>query len=365
MIMKNMTRKTIFLLMAVLTVIFTLQSSSNANAACSTSADCPSPYFYGGQFCKNNSLYQTRITYSCVNSACVSRQEPYFIQTCSGTDNICVEGLWYTGCKYDSATTGTNNTTSTTTTPQGQCYSHSYQKCVANNVYWFDSCNIQQDLSKACGADEICQSGSCIKNYTLYPTTTYYPSTGVTVTETPTPYTSHFSKGCQNNIVYWYDTLGNKNDIYQNCNYSGQLCQDGKCVADPTPKPAPAPAPAPVPAKINTPAKTVSTLTCDSGKVLAQACVPLETFNSNSSNESSADTPDNTQVVNETSNQNTQVTSKQNNNTAALSEIKTNPIMEFFNKWYIWIIAGILITIFFIIIFRKSSLKIEGKIQKK
>lgn len=370
--MQNITTKTIILSMVAIAAVLSFSLISYNAFACSTSNDCAAPRFYGGQFCQNNSLYQTRITYSCINSACVSQKESYLILTCSGTNNQCVEGLWYTGCTKGSGTNNTTPTTTTTTTTSttpSQCYSYSYQKCVGNDSYWFDSCNVQQSLSKKCGGDEICQAGSCVKNPNAYPTTTYYPSTGTTVTGTgstqTTTYTTHFSKGCQNNIVYWYDTLGNKNDIYQNCSYSGQLCQDGTCVTDPTPKPVVYAKPATTTTTTTTPAKTTPTVSCDSGKVLAQACVPVETFTSKDQNSTNNSDSQNTQVTDNSSNQEENATQEQNNGTAAISESKTNPVMEFLTKWYTWIIIGIILTTFFIIIFRKSSSKVEGRVQKK
>ena len=357
--MKNIT-KTITLSVFALAVVLSFQLIPDNAFACVSSSDCSNPYFYGGQYCQGNSLYQTQVQYSCISSRCVATQNQYLIQTCSGTNNTCVQGLWFTGCKNGS-TGSTTGTTGTTTVTPSQCYSHSYQKCVENNVYWFDSCNIQQGLSKVCSANQICQAGDCYIN------TVSNINNTTTNTTINTTYINHFSKGCINNIVYWYDTLGNKNDAYQNCSYSSQLCQDGKCVTDPTPKPAVSPQPSSNTTTVPAPAKTASTVSCDPGKVLAQACVPIETFNSDisstntSDKQNSANTSDTTQV----SEQPNVTTPEQNSATAAVSQSKTNPIMEFLNKWYVWIIIGIIMTIFFIIVFRKSSSKVEGRIQKQ
>ncbi|OGZ63005.1 MAG: hypothetical protein A2639_02895 [Candidatus Staskawiczbacteria bacterium RIFCSPHIGHO2_01_FULL_34_27] len=366
--MTKITSKTIFLLMVAITAVlsFQLLTPNGAFAACTSNNDCGSPRFYGGQFCQSNSLYQTKITYSCVNSACVSSQQPSLIQTCSGANNKCVEGLWYTGCTTPgTADTGSNtggNTGGTTNYPS-QCYANSYKKCVGNDSYWFDTCNVQQGIAQKCAADQVCQSGGCYLNQVVY-NSNYQVVYNTNNTTTNTTYANHFSKGCQNNIVYWYDTAGNKNDVYQNCNYSGQLCQDGKCVVDPNP----APTAYAKPASTTTSVKTTTAPTCDTGKVLAQACVPTEAFTS-TTQDSTSSTEDNTNVA-ENSDQKpeqvaTETTETQNNATAAVTESKTNLTMEFLNKWYVWIIIGLIMMIFFIIVFRKSSSKVEGRIQKK
>jgi len=44
------------------------------------------------------------------------------------------------------------------------CTSHTSQKCVGNSVYWFDSCNNQQELSQACSANQTCSNGTCQTN---------------------------------------------------------------------------------------------------------------------------------------------------------------------------------------------------------
>ena len=362
--MTKNTSKTIFLLMVAITTVlsFQLLIPNSAFAACVTNSDCMPSKLSGGQFCEGNSLYQNKITYSCVNSACVSSQGPQLIQTCSGAGNQCVEGLWYTGCTAGTGTgTTTNNNTSSTgstTTYPSQCYANSYKKCVGNDAYWFDSCNVQQGIAQKCAADQVCQSGGCYLNQVVYNSNyqvVYNTSNTTTNNTTNTTYANHFSKGCQNNIVYWYDTAGNKNDVYQNCSYSGQLCQDGKCVADPTPKPAVSPKPATT-TPSTTATKTVTS--CETGKVLAEACVPIEAFTTKETSTNSTDNDNQPakQIVENTQEQ---------NNTAAVSESNSNPMIEFLSKWYTWIITGIILIVFFIIVFRKSSSKVEGRIQKK
>jgi hypothetical protein len=48
------------------------------------------------------------------------------------------------------------------------------------------------------------------------------------------------TKQCISNISYWYNSCGALQSIYQNCNTTNQLCQNGQCIDKPTPPPAPA-----------------------------------------------------------------------------------------------------------------------------
>lgn len=54
--------------------------------------------------------------------------------------------------------------------------------------------------------------------------------------------TSHTTKQCVSNIVYWYNSCGALESIYQNCNTTNQTCQNGQCagqVSATTTTPAP------------------------------------------------------------------------------------------------------------------------------
>ncbi len=55
---------------------------------------------------------------------------------------------------------------------------------------------------------------------------------------------SHASRQCISNISYWYNSCGVLEDLAQNCNATGQVCQSGQCVSkNPvttiTPRPTP------------------------------------------------------------------------------------------------------------------------------
>ena len=73
--------------------------------------------------------------------------------------------------------------------------------------------------------------------------------------------TPHASRQCVSNIAYWYNSCGALEEVAQNCNTTGQTCQNGQCVAPPSPSPTPTPTPSPTltptPALTPTPSPTV------------------------------------------------------------------------------------------------------------
>jgi hypothetical protein len=84
------------------------------------------------------------------------------------------------------------------------CTYHAYKLCVGDNVYWYDSCGTQQDLYQTCsGANLTCQYGQC----------TYYQPTQPIQRQ----YVSHYYIKCLGNGLYWYDSYGSKNTLYKTC----------------------------------------------------------------------------------------------------------------------------------------------------
>ena len=277
-------------LICLFVLLTQIMGNSSAHAFCGSNFDCGPDRFKGEQFCQGNSLYQDYESYTCNNpganySSCVASKSPRLVQTCS---QGCEQGLWYTGCAE-------KNKNSNVQTGAVQCYSHSYQRCVGNSLYWFDSCNNRQDWSKTCASGQICQNNACITNYI-------------------TAYTSHSVKGCFKNIVYWYDSLGNQQDIYQNCNFTGQICQDGQCVPNPN---------------------------------YVQTYKASET---NNQKEEIVQTPSQAPPQTQDQDQN------KSNIIAAVSE---NPsIVDFVKKWYVWPIIIAVLIFLFIIIFKKLSSRV-------
>src|SRR3989344_1515336 len=91
------------------------------------------------------------------------------------------------------------------------CAYHSYQRCLGNNLYWYDSCGNQQDLAQYC--QNGCYNNSCQNYYNNYNNCTY-----------------HAYKLCVGNSIYWYSGCNQQQDLFYTC-LAGQTCQYGQCVA--------------------------------------------------------------------------------------------------------------------------------------
>lgn len=222
---KNQKNSLIFIGITAIALFLAFQlfiSSTVQALSCNNTYDCGRNGFIGGQYCQGNSLYQDYVTYSCSNagtsySSCSSSKNPQFVKTCAA-DERCERGLWYTGCvstRDENQTTTTNNNPPPPQTTN-QCQSHNYRSCVGSQVYWFDSCQNQQELYQVCSSNQICSNGVC-QGYTEPA-----PVQNVCVPNT--------IKGCVYNSVFWYDSCGTREALYQNCSQSNQMCQDGACV---------------------------------------------------------------------------------------------------------------------------------------
>lgn len=101
------------------------------------------------------------------------------------------------------------------------CTSRASEKCMNNNLYWYDSCGNIQEISQTCSTG--CYNGATIcgynnnynynynYNYNNYSKCTY-----------------HAYKLCAGNSVYWYSGCNQQQDLYQTCG-GGQTCQYGQC----------------------------------------------------------------------------------------------------------------------------------------
>ena len=98
--------------------------------------------------------------------------------------------------------TGSCNLTVSTAS---SCAPHASQRCVGNSVYWFDSCNVQQELIQTCSSNQICSNGSCVNNCV-----------------------SHTTQKCVGNNVYWFNSCNDQEELKQNCS-SNQICLNGNC----------------------------------------------------------------------------------------------------------------------------------------
>jgi len=171
----------------------------NQNISCSSNTDCGSNGYTGSNFCQSNSVYKNYLTYTCNNagttqSYCSTNTVANLQQTCN-SNQTCSSG----SC---------NN--------QNTCTQNSYKQCGAgNSVYWYDSCGSQGSLYQVCNSNQVCSGSICQNTY---------------VNNIYNNYTNHSFRGCENNIAYWYDSNGTRQDIYQNCNLTNQACNNGSCV---------------------------------------------------------------------------------------------------------------------------------------
>lgn len=253
---------------------------ATVSAFCNTNADCGGAFPVGSPSCRGNGIYQDYITNTCISqgtqsSSCISSRSYTLVQSCQ---DQCVSGVCTTGNNY-------NNNLGT----QYTCLSHSYQKCVGNAVYWYNSCNTKQGLVTTCSTDQMCQGNACFAK----PAQNNIP-------------TAHFAKICSDNDVYWFDSNGFRQDIFQKCN-SGDTCLNGVCL--------------------------------NSQNNTGQNLNPAAT-------NTPAPTDQNTN--NQVQNTNQAVS----NSTAAVSG---SSIIDFFKKWWVWILVVFVITVLFVVIFRRLS----------
>ena len=191
--------------------------------ACNANSDCgTNKYVQWAYSCQSNNLHQDYITYTCNNpgsgqSFCTNTRQAQLIQTCNSNQK-CQVGLWNTGCQAAINTTPTN-TTPTNTTPI-----NTTPPSVSCSSHYFQKCV----------GNSLYWFNSCGSQQDLYQTCSYGQTCSnnscTTANYTSQNYTSHAIKGCINNSVYWYDSLGSQQNIYQNCSYTGQTCYNGKCI---------------------------------------------------------------------------------------------------------------------------------------
>lgn len=204
--------------------------------ACATNSDCGTNAFSSGAYsCQSNNLYQDYITYTCNNpgtasASCTSGKEAKQIQTCTNNQK-CQIGLWYTGCVAPTDTNTTNtNTNITNTNTNTNTTNTSYQ----TNAYQKCSGNSVYWFDSNGNQQSLYQT--CAGNQTC--------SNNSCITTVAPSCIPHAIKGCVNNFVYWYNSCGARQEAYQNCGVTNQTCQNGACMGvqtyynpQPTPKP--------------------------------------------------------------------------------------------------------------------------------
>src|SRR3989339_32148 len=208
---------------------------------------------------------------------------------CTGTNSICTTtfadlGTYTVDLAVSSGSQNKIAHASVVINPN--CSPHALRKCVGDSLYWFDSCNIQQDLSQDCVATgDICYNSQCVEGLNVLVTASPNPvNTGAVMTfvssvsggtgiysynwtgaclgsdsicvtsfSEPGTYTANLAvtsgnqikngygsvianqdcvlniiQRCDGNTVYNYDSCGNRGNIVQSCS-ANQLCENAQC----------------------------------------------------------------------------------------------------------------------------------------
>jgi len=132
-----------------------------------------------------------------------------------GVAQYCTNGCYNNSCTY-------NNYNNYNYNNYNNCTSHAFKLCVGNNIYWYDSCNSQQDLYYNCSNNgQFCQYGQCvayIQNYN---------------NNSASNYIAYYKTACYGNSISWYDSLGVRSGLYKNCqdnnSCTADACSVGKC----------------------------------------------------------------------------------------------------------------------------------------
>lgn len=172
-----------------------------ASIVCNTNSDCGTNRFTGSQFCTGLDIYQEYTSYVCNNpgtaqSYCITSKTTQFQQTCQEPNQTCKSGKCI----------GTINSTPSNST---STYQNSYSDQAP--YQYQEPYQYQYPYSN--------------------PEPTYYQYS------MPNYCAPFATKKCISNISYWHDSCGALQDIYQNCNITGQICSNGQCIAKPQPAP--------------------------------------------------------------------------------------------------------------------------------
>jgi len=186
-----------------------------SNAACQTNnvwvdqQDCGSDVWTGNFQCSGNWLQRQRTTNSCSIAGCQSDNTWTNYQDCGSSGQTCQNNQCYsTPAIYVSCSTSpsyilTGQSTTFIASVFGGTGTYSYS--------WSGACT---GSSLTC-YNTISSLGTQIATITVTSgTQTASANCSVYVSQSVT---NHDHKSCYNNDVYWYDSSGNRNDIFQDC----------------------------------------------------------------------------------------------------------------------------------------------------
>ena len=195
--------------------------------ACSNNTVCGSTgYGSNPLFCQGNSIYRNSTTATCVNpgttaSYCTLASTNAIFQsncannqTCTGA-GVCINNaIGSIACSSDSQCGATGYTGPLTCQGNGVYRNYTTNSCVnpgTVNSYCAPSSTANQ-FQYSCNSGQICTGAGVCTAITIPPTCTNH---------------SYFQ--CSGNGVYWYDSCGNRQELYQACTGS-QTCSNNSCV---------------------------------------------------------------------------------------------------------------------------------------
>ena len=197
------------------------------------------------------------------------------------------------------------------------CNYHAYRDCAGSAIYWYDSCANRQDLIQDCASfGQACQYGQCVLNYNPAPN--------------PNPYIAYYRIGCQGDSLRWYDSLGVVSGLYKNCQ-DANSCTIDSCAGN----------------------KCSNILKCDG----LTCAVGSADYNSNCL-PAQADAVNPNPVNNITQPDSVTMNSNpvQVQSAAAVSSAEaTSGFWAFLKRWYLWILALLVLIFLFIVVFRRLS----------
>lgn len=252
------------------------------------------------------------------------------------------------------------------------CVPHAARVCVNNNLYWFDTCNNQQELIQYCGANQSCQYGQCVTVYRpiIYkkyvapvktnpvtvtnPVKTTAPATNnlllsfVTKIDSTSPQWQKGIQMGQNAQAYFMISIVNNSstqidNVNVSANIPGQITSIGNL-------------------KVNSvvlAGDIISGVNIGSISAGSSKSVTFEgktqTFSAQADNQQ-ATANININGVTQSDSLTISFNPANNSGTASVASTQTTSgFMDFLKKWYLWILVGLVLIFLFIVVFRRLS----------
>jgi len=183
----------------------------NQTIACSSDAQCGTSGYIGDAFCSGGDVYKAYRTYACSNpgtasSYCSSSTQDKLLTDCS-SNQICSGGACVNqtiACSSD-AQCGTSGYIGDAFCQNGDVYKtyRTYTCSDPGTVSSACSSSTQDKLLTDCSSNQTCSNGTCSSSCT-----------------------NHSYKQCDGNYLYWYNSCGNREEVFEYCQYG---CSNNSC----------------------------------------------------------------------------------------------------------------------------------------